>query len=74
MGKNKKRLALLLAVFLGVQGGALPGGSNRDVTVVYAAQESMESEASLSAIEIESPCALLMEASTGTVLYEKNAD
>lgn len=74
MRKNKKRLALLLAVFLGMQGSALPGKINRDLAVVCAAQESMERETPSSGIEIESPCALLMEASTGTVLYEKNAD
>ena len=42
-----------------------------NITVLHTAYAKAEET---SAVTIESPSALLMEASTGTVIYEKNAD
>ena len=84
MTGRKKLWAILLAcsIMLGGGGTEYAGAvlaEEAAVNTVDAAQapeaEAAAGEAaSGSAIEIESPAAILMEASTGTVLYEKDAD
>ena len=78
----RRILAIILSVLVGIQGGLLPPG---EMTV--RAEEVAENTEGLSdnesenveeetaaAVEISAPSAILMEASTGQVIFEKDAD
>lgn len=65
----KKRLpAALLSLLLAL------GACLCSCTQVYARPEESGTDAAISGLETSARSALLMEASTGTVIYEKNAD
>lgn len=77
MKQWKKAAALLLALSVfgascaSAQAGWLPAQETAEVE--NGAAEHPAAETAAEAVQIESPSALLMEASTGTVLYEKDA-
>ncbi len=62
----KKLIALFLSMILGV--GSFTSGT------VYAAFEKEETSEPKQGLEVLAPSAILMEASTGQVIYEKDAD
>lgn len=78
----RRILAIILCVLMGVQGTLMfPGEMKvRAEEVVTNTEEVPENESenaeaeNTSAVEISAPSAILMEASTGQIVYEKDAD
>lgn len=81
---NRKQLLswiLILGMVIGQGAGAVYGASIpvwqetvQEVSVPADQEDAQETAAEMSGPEVGAPSALLMEASTGTVIYEKNAD
>lgn len=86
----RKFLAIVLSILMGIQGILIfPGGMTAQAEEVTEDTEGTEggdpqadgevsdlgqAEAGTSGVEVSAPSAILMEASTGQVIYEKDAD